>query len=89
MHFVGSVRYVYRHPNQPDGVPIVVANERATRVHQSLHAIGTDEPVLKVKVPPRLGQPAEYAALAHHIVENEMLNGTVIRLDGALRMPPR
>ena len=39
--------------------------------------------------PSRLGDPAEYAALAHHIVENPMLNGEVIRLDGALRMPPR
>ncbi len=39
--------------------------------------------------PPRLGQPAEFAALACHIVENEMLNGEVIRLDGALRMAPR
>jgi NAD(P)-dependent dehydrogenase (short-subunit alcohol dehydrogenase family) len=39
--------------------------------------------------PPRLGQPAEYAALAAHIVENRMLNGEVIRLDGALRMAPR
>ncbi|MEA2251655.1 MAG: hypothetical protein QOI62_3868 [Solirubrobacteraceae bacterium] len=39
--------------------------------------------------PPRLGQPAEYASLAAHIVENPMLNGEVIRLDGALRMAPR
>lgn len=39
--------------------------------------------------PSRLGHPAEFAALAMHIVENEMLNGEVIRLDGALRMPPR
>jgi len=39
--------------------------------------------------PPRLGRPDEYAALAAHIVENEMLNGEVIRLDGALRMPPK
>jgi len=39
--------------------------------------------------PPRLGRPAEYAALAAHIVENPMLNGEVIRLDGALRMAPR
>ena len=39
--------------------------------------------------PARLGAPAEYAALAAHVVENPMLNGTVIRLDGALRMPPR
>ena len=37
----------------------------------------------------RLGRPAEYAALARHIVENEMLNGETIRLDGALRMAPR
>jgi 3-hydroxyacyl-CoA dehydrogenase/3-hydroxy-2-methylbutyryl-CoA dehydrogenase len=42
-----------------------------------------------VPFPSRLGRPDEYAALAAHIVENEMLNGEVIRLDGALRMPPR
>ena len=41
-----------------------------------------------VPFPSRLGDPAEFAALAAHIVENEMLNGEVIRLDGALRMPP-
>lgn len=39
--------------------------------------------------PARLGHPDEYAALVEHIIENEMLNGEVIRLDGALRMPPR
>jgi NAD(P)-dependent dehydrogenase (short-subunit alcohol dehydrogenase family) len=39
--------------------------------------------------PARLGDPGEYAALALHIVENQMLNGEVIRLDGALRMAPR
>jgi NAD(P)-dependent dehydrogenase (short-subunit alcohol dehydrogenase family) len=42
-----------------------------------------------VPFPQRLGQPDEYAQLALHIVENRMLNGEVIRLDGALRMPPR
>src|SRR5258706_2868329 len=42
-----------------------------------------------VPFPARLGRPAEYAALAQHIVENEMLNGETIRLDGALRMAPR
>jgi NAD(P)-dependent dehydrogenase (short-subunit alcohol dehydrogenase family) len=42
-----------------------------------------------VPFPPRLGRPAEYAALVRHICENTMLNGEVIRLDGALRMPPR
>ena len=39
--------------------------------------------------PPRLGDPKEYGLLAAHIVENPMLNGEVIRLDAALRMPPR
>jgi NAD(P)-dependent dehydrogenase (short-subunit alcohol dehydrogenase family) len=43
----------------------------------------------QVPFPPRLGRPDEYAALAVHIAENTMLNGEVIRLDGALRMPPR
>jgi 3-hydroxyacyl-CoA dehydrogenase/3-hydroxy-2-methylbutyryl-CoA dehydrogenase len=43
----------------------------------------------QVPHPSRLGRPDEYAALAAHIVENPMLNGEVIRLDGALRMPPR
>jgi NAD(P)-dependent dehydrogenase (short-subunit alcohol dehydrogenase family) len=42
-----------------------------------------------VPFPARLGHPDEYAALARHIVENSMLNGEVIRLDGALRMAPR
>ena len=42
-----------------------------------------------VPYPPRLGLPAEYAQLACQIVENQMLNGETIRLDGALRMPPR
>ena len=40
----------------------------------------------QVPFPQRLGQPAEYAQLAQQIVENEMLNGETIRLDGALRM---
>lgn len=39
-----------------------------------------------VPFPPRLGDPAEYAGLVKHIAENQMLNGEVIRLDGALRM---
>jgi NAD(P)-dependent dehydrogenase (short-subunit alcohol dehydrogenase family) len=42
-----------------------------------------------VPFPPRLGKPAEYAALVRHIIENEMLNGEVIRLDGAIRMAPK
>jgi NAD(P)-dependent dehydrogenase (short-subunit alcohol dehydrogenase family) len=43
----------------------------------------------QVPFPSRLGRPDEYAALAQHIIENEMLNGEVIRLDGAIRMAPR
>ena len=43
----------------------------------------------QVPFPPRLGRPDEYAALAKHIIENEMLNGEVIRLDGAIRMAPK
>ncbi len=39
--------------------------------------------------PARLGDPADFAALVRHIVENPMLNGDTIRLDGAIRMPPR
>jgi NAD(P)-dependent dehydrogenase (short-subunit alcohol dehydrogenase family) len=42
-----------------------------------------------VPFPPRLGRPREYASLVRHICENLMLNGEVIRLDGALRMAPR
>jgi NAD(P)-dependent dehydrogenase (short-subunit alcohol dehydrogenase family) len=43
----------------------------------------------QVPHPARLGDPSEYASLAVHIVENPMLNGEVIRLDGAIRMAPR
>ena len=55
---------------------------------------GLPEPVREalertVPFPPRLGRPDELAALVRHVFENTMLNGEVIRLDGALRMPPR
>lgn len=43
----------------------------------------------QVPFPSRLGHPDEYAALAQHIIENTMLNGEVIRLDGAIRMAPK
>ncbi len=42
-----------------------------------------------VPMPARLGDPSEYAALAGHIISNQMLNGEVIRLDGSIRMAPR
>ena len=43
----------------------------------------------QIPFPTRLGQPEEFAKLVGHIAENEMLNGDTIRLDGAIRMPPR
>jgi NAD(P)-dependent dehydrogenase (short-subunit alcohol dehydrogenase family) len=51
---------------------------------ESRDALGASIPF-----PPRLGRPEEYAKLACHIAENTMLNGEVLRLDGALRMPPK
>ena len=43
----------------------------------------------QVPFPSRLGRPEEYAGLAKHTIDNRMLNGEVIRLDGAIRMAPR
>jgi NAD(P)-dependent dehydrogenase (short-subunit alcohol dehydrogenase family) len=43
----------------------------------------------QVPHPSRLGKPDEYAGLVQHVIENSMLNGEVIRLDGAIRMGPR
>ena len=51
---------------------------------EARHALGAQVPF-----PPRLGRPEEYAQLACQIAENSMLNGATIRLDGALRMPPK
>ncbi|MEV5649830.1 3-hydroxyacyl-CoA dehydrogenase [Nocardia sp. NPDC052254] len=51
---------------------------------EAIKALGAQVPH-----PARLGDPTEYAALARHIVENPMLNGETIRLDGAIRMAPR
>jgi len=59
--------------------PMLAAMPEATR-----RSLGQQVPF-----PSRLGRPAEYAALVHHIFENEMLNGEVIRLDGAIRMAPK
>jgi NAD(P)-dependent dehydrogenase (short-subunit alcohol dehydrogenase family) len=43
----------------------------------------------QVPFPSRLGRPEEYAALVRHIFQNDLINGEVIRLDGAIRMAPR
>ena len=52
---------------------------------------GETKSILEALVPhpPRLGRPEEYAMLVSSIIENPLLNGEVVRLDGALRMPPR
>jgi NAD(P)-dependent dehydrogenase (short-subunit alcohol dehydrogenase family) len=86
------------------GMTIVAARDLATlMIRVCTIAPGTfDTPLLgqlsevfrqslasAVPHPRRLGDPAEFAALALHIVENPMLNGETIRLDGAIRMPPR
>ena len=60
-----------------------------TPMMESLPAEVQDSLAKSVPFPPRLGRPDEYAQLAAHIVENEMLNGETIRLDGALRMAPK
>jgi NAD(P)-dependent dehydrogenase (short-subunit alcohol dehydrogenase family) len=56
--------------------------------------LGMPQPVqdslaASVPFPSRFGTPQEYAKLALHIIDNAMLNGETIRLDGALRMPPK
>ncbi|QIZ38007.1 3-hydroxyacyl-CoA dehydrogenase [Saccharopolyspora sp. ASAGF58] len=61
--------------------------------HTPLFATLSEEAIASLSAqvphPSRLGDPMEYAALARHIVENPMLNGDTIRLDGAIRMAPR
>jgi NAD(P)-dependent dehydrogenase (short-subunit alcohol dehydrogenase family) len=86
------------------GMTLVAARDLATkRVRVCTIAPGVfDTPILSrfsdeirdglaagVPHPARLGRPPEFAALALHIIDNPMLNGETIRLDGALRMPPR
>jgi len=61
----------------------------ATPMLDGLPDEATAELEAQVPHPSRLGRPPEFASLVAHIVDNGMLNGEVIRLDGALRMPPR
>lgn len=60
-----------------------------TPLMASLPQAARDSLATQVPFPPRLGRPTEYAALVKHIFENGMLNGEVIRLDGAIRMAPK
>ena len=48
-----------------------------------------DSLAASIPFPARLGRPEDYAKLVHSIITNDMLNGETIRLDGAIRMPPR
>ena len=60
-----------------------------TPLMASLPQAARESLATQVPFPSRLGKPQEYAALVKHIIENEMLNGEVIRLDGAIRMAPK
>ena len=78
-------------PGQP---PHPGGHHRARPVRHAIAGRSTREPARaslgkQVPHPSRLGNPDEYGALAVHIIENPMLNGEVIRLDGAIRMAPR
>jgi NAD(P)-dependent dehydrogenase (short-subunit alcohol dehydrogenase family) len=61
----------------------------ATPMLAGLPQEAQDSLAAQIPHPNRMGDPAEFGALVRHIVENPMLNGEVIRLDGALRMGPR
>ena len=61
----------------------------ATPMLKALPQEAQDSLGKQVPFPPRLGEPAEFAAMVGHIIENIMLNGETIRLDGAIRMQPR
>ncbi|MBO1925777.1 3-hydroxyacyl-CoA dehydrogenase, partial [Staphylococcus epidermidis] len=58
--------------------------------HAARHAAGVQDALAaSVPFPSRLGRPEDYAKLVKQILENDMLNGEVIRLDGAIRMAPK
>jgi NAD(P)-dependent dehydrogenase (short-subunit alcohol dehydrogenase family) len=61
----------------------------ATPLLKALPQEAQDSLAKQVPFPPRLGEPDEFAALVGQIIENGMLNGETIRLDGAIRMQPR
>ena len=60
-----------------------------TPMMEGLSAEAMESLEAQVPHPSRLGKPAEFASLVRHIIENPMLNGETIRLDGAIRMQPR
>ena len=78
-HTIGELSETWTVMRDPEGNGFCI--QSPPNVQQSLATI--------VRFPSRLGRPAEYAALLMHLCQNPMINGEVIRLDGALRMAPR
>ena len=70
------------------GADVIMTSEKhqsgTDRIAEAIDSLGKQVPF-----PPRLGKPAEYAQMVQSIIQNPMLNGEVIRLDGAIRMAPR
>lgn len=75
------------HGLAPHGIRVLCIAPGVFHTPMLLAGPTIDEVVDEVPFPRRLGHPEEYAALVGHIVENQMLNGEVIRLDAALRLP--
>ena len=69
---------------QAPGVARIMTAQLVARFPQGMYSLGQQVPH-----PSRLGDPTEFGMLAAHIVQNPMLNGETIRLDGAIRMAPR
>ena len=65
--------------------PGVFETPMGSEVSEAVHA----SLVRLALFPPRLGSPGEFAALVRHVIENVMLNGSVIRIDGLVRLPPK
>jgi len=68
---------------------IAYAFDRIANDHEGMPQDVQDALAAGVPFPSRLGTPEDYAKLVRHIIENDMLNGEVIRLDGAIRLAPK
>ena len=82
-----------REPQAKDAIQDPDPKRSVSAVRAQLHLLSRPDDTIDVAAqiphPSRLGKPSEFAALVRHIVENPALNGETIRLDGALRMPPK
>ena len=86
---VGTLRAATDAAMQVDGARILGGDAEIHITQRPLPEAARISLGQQVPFPSRLGRPAEYGALVRHIIENEMLNGEVIRLDGSLRMAPK